>query len=84
MKNSAKTILLLLASAATGIAIGMLIAPEKGVETRRKLLNRGRRLAEGVKQIAGLQAMKYYQWRKDKQSRPEYLTDGDGNPLGMA
>ena len=37
MENSSKVILGLLGAAAAGIAVGMLMAPEKGSELRKKL-----------------------------------------------
>lgn len=83
MKDTAKTILLLVGTAAAGVAIGMLMAPYKGVETRRKLIKGGRRFSKGIQQVAGIPMMKYYQWKMEKQYRADLL-DGDGNPLGMA
>lgn len=39
MENTSSTILGLLAAAAAGIAIGLLIAPEKGVDMRKKIID---------------------------------------------
>jgi gas vesicle protein len=49
MKDSAKTILLLLTGVAAGVAVGMLLAPDKGVETRKKLMKSGRSMAENLR-----------------------------------
>lgn len=40
MKNSSDTILGLLAATAAGIAIGLLIAPEKGADMRKKIVDK--------------------------------------------
>ena len=40
MENSSKIILGLLGAAAAGIAIGMLMAPDKGTELRKKLTDK--------------------------------------------
>lgn len=37
MSNQSKIILGILGAAAAGVVIGLLVAPEKGVETRKKL-----------------------------------------------
>lgn len=39
MENTSSTILGLLAATAAGIAIGLLIAPEKGVDMRKKIID---------------------------------------------
>lgn len=45
MENSSKIILGLLGAAAAGIAIGMLMAPEKGTELRKKITDKAGSLA---------------------------------------
>ena len=48
MENSSKIILGLLGAAAAGIAIGMLMAPDKGSEIRKKLSDKAGDLASRV------------------------------------
>jgi len=48
MENSSKVILALLAGAAAGVVIGLLIAPEKGSETREKITGTAKKLADTI------------------------------------
>jgi gas vesicle protein len=47
--NSGKMILGILAGAAAGALLGVLFAPEKGSETRRKISQKGKDLVDEVK-----------------------------------
>ena len=49
MKNSGNIIGALLLGAAVGAVIGILVAPDKGSETRKKLLNGAGDLADNLK-----------------------------------
>ena len=46
MGNNSKILLALLAGAAAGVAIGLLIAPEKGSESRKKITDTAKKLAD--------------------------------------
>ncbi|MBK7968972.1 MAG: YtxH domain-containing protein [Bacteroidetes bacterium] len=46
MGNNSKILLALLAGAAAGVAIGILIAPEKGSESRKKITDTAKKLAD--------------------------------------
>lgn len=48
MNTTAKVLLALCASVAVGAALGVLFAPDKGNETRKKLMKRGKRLVGAV------------------------------------
>ena len=86
MKDSAKTLALLLASAAAGVAIGMLLAPDSGAETRKKIMKSSRRLAESLKRTAGTPLRKLHRLEKEKRDREEFMANvhSESNPLGMA
>ena len=47
--STSKTLLGFLAGAAVGAALGILFAPEKGTETRRKISEQGNDLADNIK-----------------------------------
>ena len=48
MSNSSKVLLGLLAGVAIGGALGILLAPDKGSETRRKLMEKGSDLGDSI------------------------------------
>jgi len=49
MKNTTKILTAVAIGAAAGAILGILFAPDKGSETRRKINDRGRKLADDVK-----------------------------------
>jgi gas vesicle protein len=48
MDNNGKLIMAILAGAAAGVVIGLLIAPEKGSETRDRLKDTAKKLADTI------------------------------------
>jgi gas vesicle protein len=49
MKNTSKMLIALGAGLAIGGVLGVLFAPDKGTETRKKISEQGKKLAEKVK-----------------------------------
>ncbi len=52
MKDNSKTLIALLAGVAAGAALGLLFAPEKGLETRDKLSDSLKNLGDSIKNKA--------------------------------
>ena len=50
MNNTSKIIIASAAGAAFGAVIGILFAPEKGFELRRKIADQGKKLAAGIQE----------------------------------
>jgi gas vesicle protein len=48
MSNTSKVLLGLIAGAAIGGALGILLAPDKGSETRRKIVEKGSDLGDSI------------------------------------
>ncbi len=57
MKNTGNTVAILAGSLAAGVAIGILLSPEKGSETRKKLMSRLNKLKE---QYLGADLTEFY------------------------
>lgn len=49
MNNTGKVLLGILAGAAAGAILGILLAPDKGSETRRKIMKKGEDYADALK-----------------------------------
>ena len=49
MNNTSKVLVTLASGVALGAALGILFAPDKGTETRKKIKNKSKKLADDVK-----------------------------------
>jgi gas vesicle protein len=49
MNNTLKIVVAVAAGAAAGAALGILFAPDKGSEIRRKIAEQGKKIADSVK-----------------------------------
>lgn len=54
MNENGKIILALLGGAALGTALGLLFAPDKGTETRKKILESAKKAVDDLKHRAGI------------------------------
>lgn len=63
MNDSFKTLLAFIGGVAAGAAIGILLAPEKGVETRRKLLERAKDMSDGLTDAAKEKYDEFLEWK---------------------
>lgn len=52
MKDNSKTLIALVAGVAAGVALGLLVAPDKGSETRDKLSESLKNLGDSIKETA--------------------------------
>lgn len=48
MNNYSKLLMAMMAGAAAGVAVGILIAPDKGSKSRKKIAEQARKLADSV------------------------------------
>ena len=55
MNNTGKILTAVAAGAAAGVILGVLFAPDKGSETRRKINEQGKKIADGVKRLLSLE-----------------------------
>ena len=49
MNNTSKVLVTLASGVALGAVLGILFAPDKGTETRKKIKDKSKKLADGVK-----------------------------------
>lgn len=50
MNNNSKILAVVVGGIAAGAVLGILFAPEKGSDTRKKINDQGKKIAEGVKE----------------------------------
>jgi gas vesicle protein len=80
MSKSSKVLAAFVIGAAVGAAVGLLLAPEKGSETRRKLYEEGQRFADSVQEKVKEGKEKVESW-KQKMSQRQTAEAGNGESL---
>ena len=55
MNKTGKIVTAVAAGAAAGAILGVLFAPDKGSETRRKISDQGKKISDGVKINSGME-----------------------------
>ena len=73
MSNSQKVISAVLAGAAAGLITGILLAPDKGSETRRKIADTSRKTLDSVKDLANSS------WDTIAEMKEKFLSKNDGH-----
>jgi gas vesicle protein len=63
MNDSFKTMLAFIGGAAAGAAIGILLAPDKGSETRKKILSKAKDLGDGLTDAAMDKYNEFMSWK---------------------
>ncbi len=75
MKTSGKILAAVAAGIAAGAILGILFAPDKGTETRRKINDEGRKLAEGAKEKFRKGREKFNDLKEDFEQRVKETVD---------
>lgn len=80
MSKSSNILAAFVLGAAAGAALGLLLAPEKGSETRRKLREEGQRFADTVNEKVKEGKDKIESW-KQKMTQHQTAEAGNGETL---
>jgi gas vesicle protein len=78
--DASKLLAAFIIGAAVGVSVGMLLAPDKGSETRRKIKEKGREVADTLQQKMKEGKEKVDEW-KEKMSQKHTATAGNGGTV---
>lgn len=82
MTNSSKIILGLLGATAAGIAIGLLVAPEKGADIRRKISETANDFASKVGDVISAGKEKFSEMASTVTKKAEDISGGVNENIG--
>ncbi len=75
MKNSSKILIALGAGVALGGILGLLFAPEKGSDTRKKMADAGKKMTDNIKETFNKGKAKLSDMREDLVTRLESVNE---------
>lgn len=75
MKNSSKILIALGAGVALGGILGILFAPEKGSDTRKKMADAGKKMADNLKDSINKGKTKFSEMKDDLAARMESVNE---------
>ena len=75
MKNSSKILIALGAGVALGGILGLLFAPEKGSDTRKKMADAGKRMADNLKDSINKGKTKFSEMKDELAARMESVNE---------
>lgn len=75
MKNSSKVLIALGAGIALGGILGLLFAPEKGSDTRQKIADAGKKMADNLKDTVNKSKAKLSGLKDELNARMEAVND---------
>ena len=75
MKNSSKILIALGTGMAVGGLLGLLFAPDKGSETRKKIVDAEKKISEKVKEKVAMGKEKISDLRGDRREKAEIVND---------
>lgn len=79
MNDSMKTLLAFIGGAAVGAIVGVLLAPDKGSETRKKIVSKAKDITDDVVGAASDKFDKLTNW-KNKEMEESVIGFGGDNP----
>ncbi|MDP1728385.1 MAG: YtxH domain-containing protein [Bacteroidota bacterium] len=84
MNNSIKTMLTFIGGATAGVVMGVLFAPDKGSETRRKIVSRAKGLRDEMTDAAREKYDEFIDWKNNLIGNSGEAEQQTGNHLRKA